>query len=66
MKNKFDRIDKDFTPQRAAFFNRPHWTRRQFFQIAGAGVTGSYLAERYARAADVSAASVTTITRRRT
>ena len=35
------------------FFNRPHWTRRQFFQLAGAGVTGSYLAQRYAKAATV-------------
>jgi len=61
MKNKFDRIDKDFVPQRAAFFNRPHWTRRQFFQIAGTALTGSYLAQRYARAADVNAASVTTL-----
>jgi hypothetical protein len=61
MKNKFDRIDKDFTPQRAAFFNRPHWTRRQFFQIAGTAITGSYLSQRYARAADVNAASVSTI-----
>jgi len=32
------------------FFNRPHWTRRQFFQVAGAGVTASFLGERYARA----------------
>ena len=61
MKNPFDRIDKDFTPQRPAFFNRPHWTRRQFFQVTGTALTGSYLAERYARAAEVSAASVTTI-----
>ena len=35
------------------FFNRPHWTRRQFFQLAGAGITGSYLAQRYAKAATV-------------
>jgi hypothetical protein len=35
------------------FFNRPHWTRRQFFQLAGAGITGSYLAQRYAKAAVV-------------
>ena len=35
------------------FFNRPHWTRRQFFQLAGAGLTGSYLAQRYAKAATV-------------
>src|SRR5437660_10325099 len=61
MKNKFDRIHKDFIPQREAFFNRPHWTRRQFFQIAGTALTGSYLAQRYARAADVNAASVNTI-----
>jgi Protein of unknown function (DUF1501) len=65
MKNKFDRIHKDFTPQRPAFFNRPHWTRRQFFQMTGSALTGSYLAERYARAAEVSASSVTTINKAR-
>ncbi len=32
------------------FFNRPHWTRRRFFQVMGAGVTASYLTERYAKA----------------
>ncbi len=42
------------------FFNRPHWTRRQFFQLAGAGVTGSFLAQRYARAADVTNSGMTT------
>ncbi len=26
------------------FFNRPHWTRRQFFEVLGSGVTASYLA----------------------
>ncbi|MBZ5728832.1 MAG: DUF1501 domain-containing protein [Acidobacteriia bacterium] len=35
------------------FFNRPHWTRRQFFQLTGAGIGGAYLAQRYAKAADV-------------
>jgi hypothetical protein len=35
------------------FFNRPHWTRRQLFQMAGVGLTGSYLAQRYAKAAVV-------------
>jgi hypothetical protein len=39
------------------FFNRPHWTRRTFFGVMGAGVTGAFLAQRYAKAADVSAAS---------
>lgn len=28
------------------FFNRPHWTRRKFFEIAGAGLAGSYLAQK--------------------
>src|SRR5690242_9658925 len=42
------------------FFNRPHWTRRGFFEVLGAGVTGSFLADRYARAADVATAGVTT------
>jgi hypothetical protein len=36
---------------RTVFFNRPHWTRRQFFEILGAGVTGSFLVEQ-ARAAE--------------
>jgi hypothetical protein len=34
------------------FFNRPHWTRRQFFEVLGAGVTGSFLAHRSLMAAD--------------
>jgi hypothetical protein len=42
------------------FFNRPHWTRRRFFEIIGAGVTGSYLMERYAKAADVTSSSAVT------
>ncbi len=36
-----------------AFFNRPHWTRRRFFEIVGAGVTGAFLAERYGKAAEL-------------
>jgi hypothetical protein len=42
------------------FFNRPHWTRRQFFQVAGAGLTGSYLAQRYAKAATVTSSGAQT------
>ena len=42
------------------FFNRPHWTRRGFFELMGAGVTGSFLANRYAKAADVAAAGSNT------
>ncbi len=29
--------------RRPSFFRRPHWTRRNFFQVLGAGVAGSYL-----------------------
>src|SRR5690242_7265754 len=42
------------------FFNRPHWTRRGFFELMGAGVTGSFLANRYARAAEVASAGAAT------
>ena len=45
--------------RRPAFFRRPHWTRRNFFQIVGAGVAGSFLT-REAKAAACSSQSVTT------
>jgi Protein of unknown function (DUF1501) len=57
---KINRLLKQHPWDHKTFFNRPHWTRRHFFQVLGAGVTGSFLAERYARAADVSAAGVST------
>lgn len=34
-----------------SYFSRPHWTRRQFFSLAGAGLTGSFLLNQ-AKAAD--------------
>jgi hypothetical protein len=43
-----------------AFHARKHWTRRHFFELVGAGVTGSFLSERYAKAADVTATGVAT------
>ena len=42
------------------FFNRPHFTRRQFFEIVGAGVTGSYLVGNASAAQIVDRAPVTT------
>ncbi|MEX2261090.1 MAG: DUF1501 domain-containing protein [Bryobacteraceae bacterium] len=42
-----------------AFFARPHYTRRHFFQIAG-GITASFLAARPGPAQVTTAASVTT------
>jgi hypothetical protein len=43
---------------RPAFYERPHWTRRRFFQLAG-GVTGSFLARPYAWGADGKSAGAT-------
>ncbi len=43
-----------------AFFNRPHWTRRGFFEILGAGVSGAFLAQRYAKAAELTLSGGTT------
>ena len=40
---------------------RPHLSRRQFFRLAGAGVTGSYLAGRMRAAEPIWQADVTTI-----
>ena len=37
---KFNRLLQKYPQERPAFFERPHWTRRRFFQLAG-GVTGS-------------------------
>jgi len=33
------------TRWRALLFPRPHWTRRNFFRLAGAGITASFLAK---------------------
>jgi hypothetical protein len=42
------------------FFQRPHWTRRRFFQLAGAGVSGALLDRRAVWAMDGQGAGVTT------
>jgi len=63
MSKEQERADRYFKKHgwtHKTFFNRPHWTRRRFFEIIGAGVTGSYLAERYARAADVTSSGAVT------
>lgn len=49
---KFDRFLTRYPHAHRSFQNRPHWTRRQFFQLVGAGVTGSFLASK-ARASAV-------------
>src|SRR3954453_10544325 len=57
MSNQQEKINRElkrnpWTGQ--SFFNRPHWTRRGFFELMGAGVGGAFLTEKYARAAEVS------------
>ncbi len=47
---KFDKFFEKYGWGHKSFFNRPHWTRRRFFQVLGAGVTASYLTQRYAKA----------------
>jgi hypothetical protein len=45
-KDKAEEFARRYPHHHQTFFNRPHWTRRQFFQVAGAGITGSFLAQR--------------------
>ena len=63
MSNEQEKINRWFRKNPwtvPSFHERPHWTRRHFFELMGAGVTGAFLNQRYAKAADVSAAGVTT------
>jgi Protein of unknown function (DUF1501) len=41
--DQFNRFLERFPHPHKNFFERPHLTRRRFFEIVGAGVTGSYL-----------------------
>ncbi len=45
---KLERFLERYPHRHRLFFERPHVTRRQFFTLAGAGVTGSFLARRAA------------------
>ena len=56
----YDSYWKKHPWEHQTFFNRPHWTRRQFFQLASAGVSGWFLAERYAKAAVVTGSGAKT------
>lgn len=57
---KFRRFVEKYPHPHRTFFNRPHFTRRQFFQVTGAGITGSYLAGRARAAVNITSQSVTT------
>ncbi len=57
------RIDREFRKRpwtHPAFFNRPHWTRRHFFQVLGGGIGGAFLSRRYAKAAGITASGAVT------
>lgn len=56
---KFNRFMERHPHPHKVFFERPHWTRRQFFEIIGAGVTASYLVGR-APAAEIASQPVAT------
>lgn len=45
-KDKSEEFARKYPHHHQTFFNRPHWTRRRFFQVAGASLAGSYLARR--------------------
>src|SRR5690349_8088644 len=53
---KINRVLENRPWDHKTFFNRPHWTRRRFFEMCGAGVTGAFLTRKYAKAAELSAA----------
>lgn len=61
--DKFERLIKKFPHHHKTFFNRPHFTRRRLFQLAGAGITGSYLAGTARADVRIDEQKVTTINR---
>lgn len=64
--DRFNRfIERHPQPGRNIGQFRPHLSRRQFFQLAGAGVTGSFLAGRMRAAEPLWQADVTTINKAR-
>lgn len=56
----FERYVRSHPHHHLTLSQRPHWSRREFFQLAGAGITGAFLAGR-AKADGVAQNSVTTI-----
>lgn len=62
---KFDRFLERHPHPHQVFFDRPHWTRRQFFEIAGAGVIGSFLVGKAGASVDITRQGVTTQNRAR-
>jgi hypothetical protein len=60
--DRFNHFVSRYPHSHEPFFHRPYATRRQFFQLLGAGVTGSMLLRpKRAVAADITSAPVTTL-----
>lgn len=51
--DKFNKFVNRYPHDHRTFFNRPHISRRNFFEIAGAGVTASWLSVKGAQACTV-------------
>src|SRR5579862_5011717 len=49
-RDRFNKFVESHPHPHINFFNRPHFTRRRFFEVLGAGVTGSYLVGKVAKA----------------
>ena len=43
-RDRFEKLIAKYPHPHKNFFQRPHFTRRNFFEVAGAGLVGSYLA----------------------
>lgn len=57
--NQFEQFVRRHPHGHATYFNRPHFSRRAFFSLAGAGLTASFLAGRPAHAETRKQPSVT-------
>ena len=62
---KFDKLFSKYPHPVKSFYARPHITRRRFFNIAGTGVTASFLASKLPATSIVTSAPVNTINRAR-
>ena len=58
---QFDRFVSKNPHRHLPIFQKPHWTRRHFFELAGAGVTGMFLGGKAQASPADQAADVTTL-----
>ena len=58
-RDRFNKFIERYPHPHVTFFNRPDFTRRRFFEVLGAGVTGSYLVGKVAQADETTQAGAT-------